>query len=163
LGSWIIIGIYKLKAKSNALDIVTEYNLFVKPKLGDFSYSIKEYKMPENNAQPLFILYDKSRNLIWTGDSSINSSRIFDLNLNTTKYSEHKIAGTTIITLMALDPSNNRIWFIDPINKDLGLFNPGTGITQLYKIPDQGTPSGLAVDSNSTNVWLSLASANEVL
>jgi len=161
-GPWDL-QIEAMQAKSNALDIVTEYNLFVKPKLGDFSYSIKEYKMPENNAQPLFILYDKSTNLIWTGDSSINSSRIFDLNLNTSKYSEHKIAGTTIITLMALDPSNNGIWFIDPINKDLGLFNPGTGITQLYKIPDQGTPSGLAVDSNSTNVWLSLASANEVL
>ena len=147
----------------NALDIVTEYNLFVKPKLGDFSFSIKEYKMPENNAQPLFILYDKSRNLIWTGDSSINSGRIFEFNLNTTKYIEHKIAGTNIVTLMALDPSNNDIWFIDPINKDLGLYMPGTNITQLYKMPVQGIPSGIAVDSNSTNVWLSLASANEVL
>jgi hypothetical protein len=70
--------------------------------------------MPANNAQPLFILYDKSRNLIWTGDSSINSGRIFDFNLNTTKYAEHKIAGTTLITSMALDPASNDIWFIDP-------------------------------------------------
>jgi copper transport protein len=161
-GPWNL-QIEAMQAKSNALDIVTEYNLFVKPKLGDFSYSIKQYKMPENIAQPLFILYDKSRNLIWTGDSSINSGRIFEFNLNTTKYIEHKIAGTNIVTLMALDPSNNDIWFIDPINKDLGFYKPGTNTTQLYKIPVQGIPSGIAVDSNSTNVWLSLASANEVL
>jgi copper transport protein len=161
-GQWNL-QIEAMQAKANTLDIVTEYNLYVKPKLGDFSYSVKEYKMPENNAQPLFILYDKSRNLIWTGDSSINSGRIFDFNLNTTKYTEHKIAGTTLITSMALDPSNNDIWFIDPINKDLGLYKPGTNTTQLYKIPVQGVPSGIAVDSNSNNVWISLASANEIL
>jgi copper transport protein len=161
-GQWNL-QIEAMQAKANALDIVTEYNLFVNPKLGDFAYSVKEYKMPENNAQPLFILYDKSRNLIWTGDSSINSGRIFDFNLNTTKYTEHKIAGTTLITSMALDPSSNDIWFIDPINKDLGLYNPETNTTQLNKIAVQGVPSGIAVDSNSTNVWISLASANEIL
>jgi copper transport protein len=160
-GQWNL-QIEAMQAKTNALDIVTEYNLFVKPKLGDFVFSVKEYKMPEN-AQPLFILYDKSRNLLWTGDSSINSSRIFDFNLNTTKYTEHKITGTTLITSMALDPSNNDIWFIDPINKDLGLYKPATNTTQLYKIPVQEVPSGIAVDSNSTNVWISMASANEVL
>ena len=161
-GPWNL-QIEAMQAKANALDIVTEYNLFVKPKLADFVLSVKEYKMPANNAQPLFILYDKSRNLIWTGDSSINSGRIFDFNLNTTKYTEHKIAGTTLITSMALDPSSNDIWFIDPINKDLGLYKPGTNTSQLYKIPVQGVPSGIAVDSNSTNVWISLASANEIL
>jgi copper transport protein len=142
-----------------------------KPKLEDLSYSIKEYKIPEKNAQPLFLLYDKSRNVIWSSVysvqswswSSINSGRIFEFNLNTHKYTEHKIAGTNLVTLMALDPSNNNIWFIDPFNNDLGLYNPGDNTTQLYKIQVQGAPSGIAVDSNSTNVWLSLASANEVL
>ena len=114
-----------MQTKANSLDIVTEYNLFVKPKVGDFSYSIKDYKVPENNAQLLLALHDKSGNVIWTGDSSINSGRIFEFNLNTTKYIEHKIAGTYLITLMALDPSNNDIWSIDPINKDLGLYKPG--------------------------------------
>jgi len=90
-------------------------------------------------------------------------TRIFEFNLNTHKYTEHKIAGTNLATLMALDPSNNNIWFIDPFNNDLGLYNPGNNTTQLYKIQVQGAPSGIAVDSNSTNVWLSLASANEVL
>jgi copper transport protein len=153
------------QAKANALDIVTEYNLFVKPKLDDFSFSISDYKISDNNnnAQPLFPLYDKSRNAIWTGDTSINSGRILEFNLNTKKYAEHKIPGTDIITLMTLDPKNNDIWFIDPLNKELGHYNPKTSATQLYKISIQGTPSGIDIDSNSTNIWLTLASANEVL
>ncbi|MFZ0224479.1 MAG: copper resistance protein CopC, partial [Candidatus Nitrosopolaris sp.] len=150
-------------AKANSLDIVTEYSLFVKPKLTDFSFNVKEYKMPGNNAQPLFALYDKSRNVVWTGDSSINSGRIFELNLNTHAYTEHKIAGANLITLMALNPTTNDIWFIDPLNKNLGHYNPATSSTQLFKIPVEGVPSGLAIDPSSTNVWVSLATANEVL
>ncbi len=150
-------------AKPNSPDIVTEYNLFVKPKLSDFSFNVKEFKMPDKNAQPLFVLYDTSRNVIWTGDSSINSGRIFEFNLNTHLYTEHKIPGASIVTLMALDPSSNDIWFIDPLNKNLGHFNPSAGSTQLFKIPVDGVPSGITIDSSSNNVWISLATANEVL
>ncbi len=150
-------------AKANAPDIVTEYYLFVKPKLSGFTFSIKDYKMPVNNAQPLFALYDKSRNVIWTGDSNLNSSRIFEFNLNTHAYTEHKISGVNIVTLMALDPTNNDIWFIDPLNKDLGRFNPSTGSAQLFKIPGSGIPSGIAIDPSSNNVWVSSATANEIL
>jgi copper transport protein len=150
-------------AKTNAIDIVTEYNLFVKPKLSDFSFNVKDYKMPENKAQPLFPLYDKSRNEIWTGDSSINSGRIFEFNLISHKYAEHKIAGTNLITLLALDPATNDIWFIDPLNKNLGHYTPATNTTQLFKIPTQGVPSGITVDPSSSNIWISLASTNEVL
>jgi copper transport protein len=150
-------------AKTNAIDIVTEYNLFVKPKLSDFSFNVKDYKMPENKAQPLFPLYDKSRNEIWTGDSSINSGRIFEFNLISHKYTEHKIAGTNLITLLALDPATNDIWFIDPLTKNLGHYTPATNTTQLFKIPTQGVPSGITVDPSSSNIWISLASTNEVL
>lgn len=150
-------------AKANTIDIVTEYNLFVKPKLSNFSFNIKDYKMPVNNAQPLFAMYDKSRNEIWAGDSSIGSGRIFELNLNSHKYTDHKIPGANIITLMTLDPKSNDIWFIDPLSKDLGHFNPMTSTTQLFKIPVQGVPSGIAIDPSSNNIWLSIATANEVL
>jgi copper transport protein len=161
-GPWDLI-IEATPAKANTIDIVTEYNLFVKPKISDFSFNIKDYKIPENNAQPLFAAYDKSRNEIWTGDSSIGSGRIFEFNLNSHKYIDHKIPGTNIITLMALDPTNDDIWFIDPLNKNLGHYNPTTSTTQLFKIPVQGVPSGIAIDPSSTNIWLSLATANEVL
>jgi len=150
-------------AAVNSPDIVTEYNLFVKPKLSDFSFNVKEYKMPSNNAQPLFPLYDKSRNVVWTGDSSINSGRIWEFSLTNHTYTEHKIAGANIITLMAFDPTNNDIWFIDPLNKNLGHYNPATGRTQLFKIPVESVLSGIAIDPSSTNIWVSLATANEVL
>ncbi|HYA82904.1 MAG TPA: copper resistance protein CopC [Candidatus Bathyarchaeia archaeon] len=150
-------------AAVNSPDIVTEYNLFVKPKLSDFSFNVKEYKMPSNNAQPLFLLYDKSRNVVWTGDSSINSGRIWEFSLTNHTYTEHKIAGANIITLMAFDPTNNDIWFIDPLNKNLGHYNPATGRTQLFKIPVESVLSGIAIDPSSTNIWVSLATANEVL
>jgi copper transport protein len=148
---------------ANAPDIVTEYNLFVKPKLSDFSFNVKEYKMPSNNAQPLFPLYDKSRNVVWTGDSSINSGRIWEFSLTNHTHTEHKIPGANIITLMAFDPTNNDIWFIDPLNKNLGHYNPETGATQLFKIPVESVLSGIAIDPSSTNIWVSLATANEVL
>jgi copper transport protein len=150
-------------AAANSPDIVTEYNLFVKPKLSDFSFNVKEYKMPSNNAQPLFPLYDKSRNVDWTGDSSINSGRIWEFSLTNHTYTEHKIAGANIITLMAFDPMNNDIWFIDPLNKNLGHYNPATGTTQLFKIPVESVLSGIAIDPSSTNIWVSLATGNEVL
>jgi copper transport protein len=150
-------------SKANTPDIVTEYYLFVKPKLSGFSFNVKDYKMPVNNAQPLFALYDNSRNVIWTGDSNLNSSRLFEFNLNTHAYTVHKISGVNIVTLMALDPANNNIWFIDPLNKNLGHFNPSTGSTQLFKIPGNGVPSGIAIDPSSKNVWVSSATANEVL
>ncbi|MGC2572539.1 MAG: copper resistance protein CopC [Candidatus Nitrosopolaris sp.] len=150
-------------AAANSPDIVTEYNLFVKPKLSDFSFNVKEYKMPSNNAQPLFPLYDKNRNVIWIGDSSINSGRIWEFSLTNHTFTEHKIAGANIITLLALDPTNNDIWFIDPLNKHLGHYNPASGSTQLFKIPVESVLSGIAIDPSSTNIWVSLATANEVL
>ncbi len=148
---------------ANAPDIVTEYNLFVKPKLTDFSFNVKDYKMHSNNAQPLFPLYDKSRNVVWTGDSSINSGRIWEFSLTNHTYTGHKIADTNIITLMAFDPTNNDIWFIDPLNNNLGHYDPATGTTQLFKIPVESVLSGIAIDPSSTNIWVSLATANEVL
>jgi copper transport protein len=150
-------------AAANSPDIVTEYNLFVKPKLSDFSFNVNEYKMPSNNAQPLFPLYDKNRNVIWIGDSSINSGRIWEFSLTNHTFTEHKIAGANIITLLALDPTNNDIWFIDPLNKHLGHYNPASGSTQLFKIPVESVLSGIAIDPSSTNIWVSLATANEVL
>jgi copper transport protein len=150
-------------AAANAPDIVTEYNLFVKPKFSDFSFNVKVYKIHSTNAQPLFPLYDKSRNVVWSGDSGINSGRIWEFSLTNHTYTEHKIAGTNIITLMAFDPTNNDIWFIDPLNKNLGHYDHATGTTQLFKIPVESVLSGIAIDPSSTNIWVSLATANEVL
>ena len=44
-----------------------------------------------------------SRNVIWVGDTIIDSGRIFEFSLNSDKFTEHKINGTSIVTVMALD------------------------------------------------------------
>ena len=79
----------------------------------------------------------------------------------------------SIITGMALDPNNNnRIWYIDPLNKFLGTFNINTEANKNYKIQSQGPPSGIAVGSssgnnrgdntNKSNVWITLSSDNSI-
>lgn len=147
--------------KANALNIIATYDLFVKPKLNQLNFNIQESKISQNNSQPLYPVYDKSRNAIWVGDTIIDSGRILEYNLNSNKYIEHKIGGTSIVTIMALDP-NNQLWFVDPLMKNLGQYNIATGISKLYKFPTQGVISGIAIDSNN-NVWLTSPTSNEVL
>ena len=77
-------------------------------------------------ARPLYPLYDAQRNVIWFGDTTINpveNGGIFELNLNSNKYVEHKINGTIIITVMAID-SKGKLWYVDPLTKIIGSFDP---------------------------------------
>jgi copper transport protein len=148
--------------KENALNLVASYDdLLVKPKLDTLSASIKEFKMPENNSLPFYPVYDNSRNVVWVGDSLIKSGRIFEFDLNSTKFIEHKIDGINIVSALALD-SENKIWYTDPLSKLVGNYNPSDNSNQVYKIPTQGILSGIAVDG-SDNIWLIDATSNEVL
>jgi copper transport protein len=63
---------------------------------------------------------------------------------------------------MALD-RNNQIWYVDPLMKHLGHYNPNTNKNQIYKIPNPDfIASGIAIDKND-NVWLTSASTNAIL
>jgi copper transport protein len=161
-GQWNL-EVEGVQSKTNALNIVTSYDLLVKPKLDQLNFNIQEEKIPQNNSQPLYPVYDKGRNAIWVGDTVIDSGRIFEYNLNSNKYVEHKVAGTSIVTIAALD-SHNQLWFIDPLMKNLGQYDTTTGANKLYKIPSQGVISGIAVDPNNNNdVWITAPATNEVL
>jgi copper transport protein len=167
--------------KKNEPSIVSTFDLLVKPSLDQIKFGVEEFKIPSgksNNdgtvSQPLYPIYDKSRNAIWVGDTAIDSGRILQFDLNTGKYILHKVNGTSIITGMALDPNNNnRIWYIDPLNKFLGAFDINTRTNQNYKVQSQGPISGIAVESTSGNngvdntnkskVWITLPSDNSVL
>jgi copper transport protein len=142
---------------------ITPPDLF-KPKLSQLTYHIQEYTIPGNNdSMPLYPLYDKNRNVIWIGDTAIDSSRILEFNLMTHKFVEHKLNGTSIVTVMAFDHNkNNQIWYVDPLLKRLGHYDPSTNITKLYNIPTRGTISRIAVDLNN-NVWLTSPDSNELL
>ncbi|HET7344980.1 MAG TPA: CopD family protein, partial [Nitrososphaeraceae archaeon] len=160
-GQWNL-EVEGVQSKTNALNIVASYDLLVKPKLDQLNFNIQEEKIPQNNSQPLYPVYDKSRNAIWVGDTVIDSGRIFEYNLNSNKYVEHKVAGTSIVTITALD-SHNQLWFIDPLMKNLGQYDTTTGTNKLYKIPSQGVISGIAVDPNNNDVWITAPATNEVL
>jgi copper transport protein len=160
-GQWNL-EVEGVQNKSNALNIVTSYDLFIKPKLDQLNFNIQEYKIPQNNSQPLYPLYDKNTNAIWVGDTAIDSGRILEYNLTSSKYIEHKITGASIVTVMAFDP-HNQLWFVDPIMKNLGQYDPSTGKSKLFKLPTQGVASGITVNSNDNNVWITAPIDNKVL
>ncbi|TLX83122.1 MAG: hypothetical protein E6L00_01760, partial [Thaumarchaeota archaeon] len=148
--------------KENSLNLVASYDdLLVKPKLDSLVVNIKEFKTPGNNSLPFYPVYDNSRNVVWVGDSLIKSGRIFEFDLNTTKFIEHKIDGINIVSAIALD-SGNKIWYTDPISKSLGNYNPNDNSNNIYKVPTQGIISGITIDS-SNNIWLIDSTSNEVL
>ncbi|MBV9178101.1 MAG: copper resistance protein CopC [Nitrososphaeraceae archaeon] len=160
-GKWNL-EIEGVQTKANALNIVATYDLSVNPKLSQLAFSVQDFKIPQNNSQPLYPVYDKSRNSIWVGDTVIDSGRILEYNLNTHRYVEHKVNGTSIVTVMALDPHDQSLWYVDPLMKNLGQYNIETGTNKLYKIPIQGVISGIAIDS-SNNLWLTSPTANGIL
>jgi copper transport protein len=161
-GKWEV-QVEAVQTKPNSPNLIAIFDLLVKPSLDQLKFSVREFRIPGNNiSQPLYPLYDDSRNVIWVGDTSIDSGRIFEFNLNSHKFTEHKINDTNIVTVMALD-HENQIWYVDPLMKHLGHYNPDTNKNQIYKIPNPDfIASGIAIDKND-NVWLTSASTNAIL
>jgi copper transport protein len=161
-GKWEV-QVEGVQTKPNSPNLIAIYDLLVKPSLDQLKFSVKEFRIPGKNiSQPLYPLYDDSRNVIWVGDTSIDSGRIFEFNLNSHKFTEHKINDTNIVTVMALD-HENQIWYVDPLMKHLGHYNPDSNKNQIYKIPNPDfIASGIAIDKND-NVWLTSASTNAIL
>ena len=173
-GKWEI-QIEGTPKKENAPNIVGTFDLLVKPPLDQTKFNVHEFHIPSNMnsnssvSQPLYPVYDKSRNVIWVGDTSIGSGRLLAFNLSSGKYYSHSLSGTSIVTSIALDSNhNNEVWYIDPLNKNLGNFDPNTNTNTLYRIKSQGPPSGVTISNsinNSTvsNIWISLPADNELL
>jgi copper transport protein len=160
-GEWNVL-VEAFQSKANSLNVVASYNLFVKPNLDQIKFNVKEYRIPGNNSQPLYPLYDNSRNVIWLGDTLIDSGRIFEFDLNSNKFTEHNINDTSIVTVMDLD-HNNHLWYADPLMRHLGKYDPNTRTNQIYKIPSPNfILSDMAID-RSDNVWLTFTNNNSIL
>lgn len=133
------------------------------PKLNQLMFHIREFGIAgNNNSTPLYPVYDRNRNVVWIGDSAVDSSRILEFNITSGKFTVHNLKDTSLVTVMALDQNNSRLWYIDPLMKHLGLYDPSANSTKLYNIPTHGTISRIAVDLNN-NVWLTSPDTNEVL
>lgn len=149
---------------ANVLSAGSTFASSATPKLSNLIFHIQEFTIPGNNDSiPLYPLFDKNRDVIWTGDTQIDSSRILEFNLTSGKFTEHKLNGTSIVTVMAFDHyNNNQIWYVDPLLKHLGRYDPSANSTKLYAIPTQGIIARIAIDLNN-NVWLTSPDSNEIL
>jgi len=168
-GTWNM-EVQGIPVKQNMSGIVGSFaNLIVKPNFDQLKFNVSEYPIskttlrPFSNTtiQPLYPIYDKSRNYIWFGDTMLGSGRIFAYDINNHNYVEHKINGTYIVTLMALDSKNN-LWYVDPLTKTIGSYDPTKNISKLYRIPKNVTPSSMAIDSNDT-IWITSPLTGEVM
>jgi copper transport protein len=123
----------------------------------------EKYETPSSSL-PLFPVFDSARHSIWVGDTTPNSGRIWQLNIDTGKYAEHKIQGANIITVIALAP-DGKLWYVDPLTKQpngtLGLYDPDAKSAKQFVIPSEGIPTGLAID-NDGNLWMPILESNKV-
>ena len=62
---------------------------------------------------------------------------------------------------MTIDTKNN-LWYVDPLTKAIGSYDPSNNISKLYPIPNYVTPSGMAIDSNDT-IWITSPTSGEVM
>lgn len=148
--------------KQNMSGLVASFDdLLVKPNFDELIFNVTEYPISNTTIQPLYPIYDKFRNYIWFGDTIIGSARIFAFDINRGDYIEHKINGTSIVTLMAMD-SNNSLWYVDPLTKTIGNYDPSTNLNKQFTFPTYVTPSGIAIDSNN-NLWITSPGSGEVM
>ena len=160
-GTWDM-EVQGIPTKQNMSGIVASFdNLIVKPNFEKLNFNVTEYPISNTTIQPLYPIYDKSRNYIWFGDTVIGSGRIFAFDINNRNYIEHKINGTNIVTLMTLDSKNN-LWYVDPLTKIIGSYDPSNNASKLYPLPNYVTPSGIAIDSNDT-IWITSPVSAEVM
>ena len=160
-GVWYI-QIEGVPNKSNVPRVVATFeNIVVKPKLDQLQFDAKRIEIPGNRSQPLYPIYDNNRNAIWVGDTTIDSGRILEFRLDSNKYIEHKIEGTSVITVAAQD-NEGRIWYIDPLTKHLGNYDPSTSSNKLYVLPNRVIPSSIAIDITN-KVWITSPTTNEIL
>ncbi len=152
--NYLFHSFVRTKNEANSLSPTSAFALSESPKLSQLIFHVQEFTIPGNNDSiPLYPLYDKNRNAIWVGDTAIDSSRILTFNLKSGKFLEHKLNGTSIVTVMAFDHNNTHIWYVDPLLKRLGHYDPSANTTKLYNIPTNGTISRIAIDLKN-NVWL---------
>ena len=148
--------------KQNMSGIVASFDdLLVKPNFDELIFNVTEYPISNTTIQPLYPIYDKIRNYIWFGDTIIGSGRIFAFDINRGNYIEHKINGTSIVTLMAMD-SKNSLWYVDPLTKTIGNYDPSTNLSKQFTFPTYVTPSGIALDS-SDKLWITSPGSGEVM
>ena len=142
-------------------NLIAMMDLQVKPLVENLEFRIDQFKIP-GNSLPLFPLFDAQRQAIWVGDTLPGSGRIWQLDIQTGNYTVHAIPKTSLITQTVLSANDSSIWFIDPIQGALGNYVPKQNTSRLFKIPDEGVVTGLAMDQ-SGKLWMPVVQPNTVV
>jgi copper transport protein len=142
-----------------AANIVAAVDATVRPAISSLKFDVKEYEIPSQSL-PLFPVFDAQRQSIWVGDSLPQSGRVWQLDMATGNYTEHKLQDATLVTQMALG-SDGTLWYIDPLTPLLGNYDPETGQDVSFQLPEKGILSGLAID-NAGNLWMPIVQPNKV-
>jgi copper transport protein len=133
----------------------------VKPRISDLIFDANMYNMSVDSL-PLYPVFDADRQSIWVGDSMPGSGRIWELDIDTGNYTMHEI-NSTLVTQSVLD-SMGGLWYIDPLGADLkgvlGYYNPSDNSSNRFVIPQDGVPSGIAMDGNGS-LWIPIVVTNE--
>jgi copper transport protein len=141
----------------------------IKPLVSNLQFDTKIYNMSantsnnnNNNVLPLYPVFDMERQSIWVGDSLPGSGTIWQLDIATGNYSIHKINATHVTQIILA--SDGSLWYIDPLGAEnngvVGVYNPAdNSSSRRYLIPEEGIPSGIAIDRNGS-LWMPIVAGN---
>lgn len=129
--------------------------------MDQLAINITEINPPEKTRLSPFLFYDDHRDVIWTGDITVNSNKILEFELNSSRFVMRSLPEVDFVTHIAMD-SKGLLWYIDPGVNSLGEFNPYDGSNNIYPIPSNETSSGIALD-NLDNVWIAIPDQNTIL
>ncbi len=149
-GRWSV----EVQGKTSTPGIPNLLNIFdvqVKPRVSDLQFTVEEYKTPQESL-PLYPVYDPLKQVIWVGDSTPGSGRIWEFDIESKNYTAHPVGNVSLITSTALG-RDGQIWYIDPTGNILGSYDPVSRENQQIAIPLEGIPAGMAID-NFQDVWL---------
>lgn len=122
----------------------------------------QQFPIPGSISWPYYPLFDKFRNVIWVGDTSMDSGRIWEFNITDSKYTAHKLGNISIVTALALD-HHKVLWYLDPVTRRLGFYNPNSDTNiGVYDIKTNDTLFGIAID-NKDVVWMTSPNNKQVL
>jgi copper transport protein len=162
-GTWSVIieG-----AKSQGSNMIATLDVNVKPHVSNLDFTIKQYNITDPQSLPLFPIFDQQRQSIWIGDSLPGSGRIWQFDIASGNYTMHKVKDTDLITMMALGPDGN-LWYVDPLAfrsgaSTLGTYNPASNSANQFKLPLNGTVTGLTMDANGS-LWMPVLQENKIV
>lgn len=157
-GNWLV----EIEAqKTNTASEAVALDLRVKPRLVDLRTEITEYEMPDN-ARPLYLIHDGQT--IWMSDKS--QAALWRFLVDTEEFERIDFDGQAS-QMMTID-NDDKVWFTDIAEENIGYFDPGTGQTGIISLPQitpytaRSVPVALEADSDN-NIWISIITKGVIL